>query len=71
MCKYCSGEESFMNVIVENIFINEDVFFIIIGNYIYLATEDGNINKNTRWKINYCPMCGRKLGGINEFTKNN
>lgn len=57
MCEYCSGEKSFMNVIVENLFINEDVFFIIIGNYIYLTTEDGNINKNTRWKINYCPMC--------------
>lgn len=64
MCEYCSGEKSFMNIIVENIFINEDVFFIIIGNYIYLATEDGNINTNTRWEINYCPMCGRNLGGI-------
>ena len=63
MCEYCSGEESFMNIIVENLFKEENVFFIIIGNYIYLATEDGNINRKTRRKINYCPMCGRKLGG--------
>ena len=57
MCKYCSGESSFMHIVVQQLFGNKDVFFIIIDKYIYLATKDGDINKNTRWKINYCPMC--------------
>ena len=60
MCEYCSGERSIMNLVVET-FKKENVFFNIIGNWIYLIRKDGTININTRWGINYCPMCGRKL----------
>lgn len=64
MCKCCEGEKSFMHIVVERLLGNEDVFFIIMGNYVYIATEDGHINVKTRWRINYCPMCGKKLGGL-------
>lgn len=60
MCEYCSGERSIMNLVVET-FKKENVFFNIIGNWIYLIRKDGTININTRWRINYCPMCGTRL----------
>jgi hypothetical protein len=51
MCKYCEGK----NIItIEN-------YLAVYINYlseINILTTDGEFKK----KINYCPMCGRKLG---------
>ena len=61
MCKFCSGEASFMTLRIENIFMKEEANFFILNDYIYLCDKDENIHRNLNWKIYYCPICGRKL----------
>lgn len=56
MCKYCklvSGETKSMNK-YENLFISRHC------NTYFIECDDDEI------EINYCPMCGRKLGESNE-----
>lgn len=59
-CKYC--KENMQGEPIEDRYAIETM---IDGIFIYNWCECG---KKTIFKINYCPMCGRKLesGGINE-----
>lgn len=61
MCKYCnmaSGDISFLKT--ENLW----ALRIERHNKSYSLIA-GDIEDNIEIDINYCPMCGRQLGGIN------
>ena len=53
MCRYCEKSELLLDGMEELIYIDDDKLNIsnIVNNTI-----------NNSQKINYCPMCGRKLG---------
>lgn len=53
MCRYCEKNELLLDGMEELIYIDNDKLNIsnIVNNTI-----------NNSQKINYCPMCGRKLG---------
>ena len=53
MCRYCEKSELLLDGMEELIYIDNDKLNIsnIVNNTI-----------NNSQKINYCPMCGRKLG---------
>ena len=57
MCKYCEKEEAI------TLMMNEDVFDIqVLDDFLYVWCACG---KHQTTQINYCPMCGKKLGGAN------
>ena len=55
MCRYCEKSELLLDGMEELIYIDNDKLNIsnIVNNTI-----------NNSQKINYCPMCGRKLSNI-------
>ena len=57
MCKYCEKSELLLDGMEELIYIDNNKLNIsnIVNNTI-----------NNSQKINYCPMCGRKLGDEND-----
>ena len=57
MCKYCEKSELLLDGMEELIYIDNNKLNIsnIVNNAI-----------NNSQKINYCPMCGRKLGDEND-----
>lgn len=76
-CNYCNKKKQFKEeankrIIVKNLKNQVDVILEIdkdnlslwCDNLIYYDREDWfkNSDKITLKKINYCPMCGRKLG---------
>ena len=53
MCRYCEKSELLLDGMEELIYIDNNK--LNISNIV-------NNNINNSKKINYCPMCGRKLG---------
>ena len=61
MCDYCNGNPFKRKRLMENI---KGDYFVVINNCNYL--EDSVVGRSTDYslfgeKINFCPMCGRKL----------
>lgn len=54
-CKYCTGDINYRKPIMVNEFLDE----IYINGNNNLVSDDCFELEDT--KINYCPMCGRKL----------
>lgn len=56
MCKYCEGYEP--EVIVS------DPYNVLMlkADELYFLSQEGDDDYELSGKINYCPMCGRKLG---------
>ena len=71
MCEYCRKEDSNYtlnycekdlaceNGFVVNIYLNDSVVMNLTYNGIEEFAE-------IEIELNYCPMCGRKLGGLND-----
>ena len=55
MCKYCEGREA----ILYNYPADLSKIIIKDGEILFLNFMENRINYT---RINYCPMCGRKLG---------
>lgn len=53
MCKHCEDKKSIAK------FIDKNILYVNEGE-LNVTTEDGRITYSA--DINYCPMCGRKLG---------
>lgn len=70
MCKYCEKPEPIDNVsncptdiyIEKHWWAENDTFFLKIVNEVNMGIA-GNHGILTSIKINYCPICGRKLEG--------
>ena len=71
MCKYCEIED--MNFEVDNSFNKDSIAMKAILNWnswspsILMETTVyagvfGSINIESNFNVNYCPICGRKLG---------
>lgn len=60
MCKYC---ESGKRIEERN---NDNIFFELLGKHLRVMGKLLNIPFGRDVIINYCPMCGRKLGEENE-----
>ncbi len=60
MCKYCEKEKR----IEEN--EKDNIYFQIYGKHLRVIGNLFNFNFGRDILINYCPMCGRKLGDKNE-----
>ena len=63
MCEYCKDEME-SKPIIDKYAIDT----IVDHKFLYNYCDCGN---HTVVEINYCPMCGRKLGEKNERFKNN
>ena len=59
-CEYCShkGIESLIEFELE---IGGNLDVVIVGNKIQIYTHNGSLEVDEEFKINYCPVCGRKL----------
>ena len=59
-CKYCEGDVDDRNYIAKDLELLEDKIYLYIdGNgMLNVSNQDGFYDDT---KINYCPMCGRKL----------
>ena len=74
MCEYCEKGENFSIEFENAIAERKDEFVLlerIVDNKIFITANLGFINKKGKYqycstlskvKINYCPICGRKLG---------
>lgn len=60
MCKVCESKESLISIDVSYLFKQNNLKFAVLGDKIYLV-YDNKIDVKMSWKINYCPVCGRKL----------
>ena len=60
MCKVCESEEALISIDISYLFKQSNFKFAVLGDKIYLA-EDNKLNIEMYWKINYCPICGKKL----------
>ena len=61
MCDYCTGDVLKRKRLMEN---TKEDYFVVINDCNYL--EDNVIGNSVKWslfgkKINFCPMCGRRL----------
>ena len=59
-CLYCAGYEAEFMLPVIEMSENTANSLDIDGNFAYIHCHCG---RHTVGKINYCPMCGRRLGG--------
>ena len=59
MCEYCEEAKH----IEEN--ENDNTFLLMYGKHLRIVGKLFNIPFGRDILINYCPMCGRKLGGKN------
>ena len=55
-CEYCSKEKRIEET------ENDNIYFSIYGRFLRVIGKVFTINFGRVVKINYCPMCGRKLG---------
>lgn len=60
MCEYCEKGKR----IEEN--DNDNIYLEIYGRFLKVSGKVIHIPIERIRKINYCPICGRKLGGSNE-----
>ena len=56
MCKYCEEERKLEER------ENDNIYFTIYGRFLRVQGRVLSIPLGRSAKINYCPMCGRKLG---------
>lgn len=56
MCRYCEKEKK----IEEE--ENDNIYFTIYGRFLRVQGKLFTIPLGRAIKINYCPMCGRRLG---------
>lgn len=61
MCGYCEGEHHVE--FYDDGFETVEVVIVCDKLYVDVHCDDYMYNVNTSTPINYCPMCGRKLGG--------
>ena len=57
MCEYCEKEKHIEELNSDNIYLE------IYGKHLRIIGKIYSINFGRDMLINYCPMCGRKLGG--------
>lgn len=57
MCEYCKEAKH----IEEN--ENDNIFLLMYGKHLRITGKIFSINFGRDVLINYCPMCGRELGG--------
>jgi hypothetical protein len=61
-CKYCKNPSEYLAICQRNIpFYETRIFIGISGEYLQIFDED-YLGFCDNHKINFCPMCGRKLG---------
>lgn len=56
MCEYCEKEKHIEEIIDDNIYLE------IYGKHLRIIGKIFSVNFGRDMLINYCPMCGRKLG---------
>ena len=61
MCGYCEGKHHVLAY--DDGFETVDVSIVCGKLCVDFHCDDDTYNVNTSTPINYCPMCGRKLGG--------
>ena len=61
MCKYCEGDLYNKKYLYEDKY-GDNTAFINDENEIYVSIREEEYIDEMKFKINYCPMCGRKLG---------
>ena len=57
MCKYCDGTINDRDCLFD---VDDIRIYIGGSSLLFLDSEEYNIDEN--FEINYCPMCGKKLG---------
>lgn len=59
MCEYCNGEELSSKPISDQLNFKSEIETIIDDMFLYTYC---NCGRKSVLRINYCPICGRKLG---------
>lgn len=62
MCEYCNDEKCIVNKNYTVVYVTENE----LRNHtqVYTGASNGNTEQiKIDYKINYCPICGRKLAG--------
>lgn len=63
MCKYCTGWYATHARIVRSDFVKAAIRKRLGRSFLVIAADHGDDHDYVEAPINYCPMCGRKLGG--------
>ena len=63
MCEYCNENKSYK----KRLYDCDDEIFINDKNKLNVYVDCEEYQYNIEIKINYCPMCGRKLKGENKL----
>lgn len=61
MCEYCEGKHHVH--LYDDGFETVEVLIVCRRLYVDVSCDDYTYNVNTSAPINFCPMCGRELGG--------
>ncbi len=63
MCEFCNGEELSSKPISDQLNFKTSLETIVDDTFLYNYCDCG---RKTVLRINFCPMCGRKLSEVSE-----